>query len=161
MIQLVPEPLSPEAFAPFGKVIETEGARHYPTNQGTTTRFHALATAESGPDGRVILSIFRGTRLPDPIAITMLERHPLGSQAFVPLSAHDWLVVVAERPEAGVLRCFQATGTQGVQYNSNTWHHPLLILAAEQDFLVVDREGPGNNFEETELDTTAQIRTDI
>ena len=78
----------------------------------------------------------------------------------MPLSGHDWLVVVAERPEAGALRCFPATGTQGVQYDINTWHHPLLILAPEQDFLVVDREGPGNNLEDVELDTTARIWTD-
>ena len=160
MIRLVPEPLSQEAFGPFGTVIETESAHHYLINQNTATRFHALATADSGPDGRVVLSVFRGTRRPGPIAITMLERHPLGTQAFMPLSAHDWLVVVAERPEAGALRCFLATGTQGVQYDINTWHHPLLILAPEQDFLVVDRDGPGNNLEDVELDTTARIWTD-
>ena len=160
MIELVPEPLSREGFSAFGTVIEAENADHYLINQGTTTRFHALATADSGANGRAILSVFRSTRRPGPIDITMLERHPLGTQAFMPLSADDWLIVVAERAQATALRCFLATGAQGVQYNIDTWHHPLLILAAEQDFLVVDRDGPGNNLEEVELDTTARISTD-
>lgn len=157
MIRLTQEPLSKQAFAPFGKVLETEGAQQIPINQGTTTRFHALAGVETGADGTAILSVFRGTRRPAPIAITMLERHPLGSQAFMPLSDHDWLIVVAERAEAEALRCFRATGTQGVQYSTNVWHHPLLVLQPEQDFLIVDREGPGNNLEERQLADDAEI----
>ena len=152
------QPLTQEAFARFGRVVQTEGAEHFLINQGTTTRFHALATADPGADGRAILSIFRGTRRPDPIAIAMLERHPLASQAFMPLTAHDWLVVVAELPEVHALRCFRATGAQGVQYDANVWHHPLLVLMPEQDFLVVDRDGPGNNLEEVQLHPTAEIR---
>lgn len=157
MIRLTQEPLTKEAFAPFGKVLETEGAQQIPINQGTTTRFHALAGVETGTDGRAILSVFRGTRRPDPIAITMLERHPLGSQAFMPLSDHDWLIVVAERAEAEALRCFRATGSQGVQYATNVWHHPLLVLQAEQDFFIVDRDGPGTNLEERQLADHAEI----
>jgi len=160
MIQLVPEPLTRAAFAPFGKVLQAEGADHFPINQGTTTRFHALAGAATGADGQAIISIFRGTRRPNPIDIAMLERHPLGSQAFMPLAPHDWLIVVAERPEAAALRCFRATGAQGVQYDAGTWHHPLLVLVPEQDFLVVDREGPGDNLEEIKLEATARIATD-
>jgi ureidoglycolate lyase len=152
------EPLTRDAFAPFGQVLQTEGAQHFSINQGTTTRFHALAAADPGADGRAILSIFRGTRRPDPIRIAMLERHPLGSQAFMPLSADDWLVVVAEQPRADALRCFRASGTQGVQYGVNVWHHPLLVLVPEQEFLVVDRDGPGDNLEEIDLDQAAEIR---
>ncbi len=155
------EPLTRQAFAPFGQVLQTEGAHHFLINEGTTTRFDALAVAEPGADGRAVLSIFRGTRRPDPIIIAMLERHPLGSQAFMPLSAHDWLVVVAERPRADALRCFQASGAQGVQYDTNIWHHPLLVLAPEQDFLVVDRQGPGDNLEEIALEPTAEIRIGV
>ena len=151
------ETLTAEAFAPFGTVIETRGAHHFPINQGTTTRFHALAGADPGPDGRSIISIFRGTRRPDPIRLTMLERHPLASQAFFPLSQHDWLVVVAEIPHADALRCFRASGEQGVNYARGVWHHPLLVLAAVQDFLVVDRDGEGENLEERDLDRVVEI----
>ena len=156
-MSLAIEPLTAEAFAPFGTVIQTEGADHFPINQGTTTRFHALAAADPGPDGRAIISIFRGTRRPDPIRLTMLERHPLATQAFFPLSQHDWLVVVAEEPRASTLRCFRARGDQGVNYATGVWHHPLLVLVPEQDFLIVDRDGPGENLEERNLNRAVEL----
>lgn len=151
------EALTQESFAPFGQVIEAEGAQRHSINQGTTTRFHRLATADTGEEGRAIISIFRGVPRSFPISITMLERHPLGSQAFMPLSNDDWLIVVSDRPEASALRCFRAAGTQGVQYAKGVWHHPLLVIVAAQDFLVVDREGPGNNLEEKTLTQDAVI----
>ena len=143
------EPLSAAAFAPFGAVIQTDGAERIMINEGTTTRFHELAGVDVGAGGgRPILSIFRGTRRPAPIVIRMMERHPLGSQAFMPLAAHDWLVVVAptngddSAPDFGSLRCFRAAGSVGVSYARNVWHHPLLVLQPEQDFLIIDRAGP-------------------
>ena len=146
------EPLTKAAFAPFGEVIEIEGAERRLINQGTTERFHALAAADVALDnGHAILSIFRASRRPFPLQVMMLERHPLGSQAFYPLSPDDWLVVVGEGeglPAPASLRCFRATGQQGVNYARNTWHHPLLILAPTQDFLIMDRQGPGKNLEE-------------
>ncbi len=159
MRRLTPETLTAAAFAPFGTVIETAGAESFPINDGTTTRFHALATAETGSDGEAIVSIFRARRWPQPVAIRMLERHPLGTQAFFPLSLEDWLVAVAagERPGAGDLRLFRARGDQGVQYVRGVWHHPLLVLAEQQDFLVVDRRGPGENLEEIEVEPGAVI----
>ena len=143
----LPEPLTRAAFAPFGQVIETRNSDHFPINGGMTDRFHALSTVELDPDGKAILSIFRSRRWADPIQIKMLERHPLASQAFMPLSAHDWLVVVAETPEAQALKCFRARGDQGVQYAAGVWHHPLLVDRAQQ-FLVIDRDGAGRNLEE-------------
>jgi ureidoglycolate lyase len=129
------------------------GAESFPINDGTTTRFHALAEADTGPSGTAIISIFRATRWPQPVEIRMLERHPLGTQAFYPLAPDDWLVVVAtgERPTAEDLRLFRARGDQGVQYRRSVWHHPLLVLAERQDFLVIDRQGPGENLEEVDL----------
>ncbi len=141
---IVAEPLTVDAFAPFGQVIEADPATAREINQGFTTRFHALACVVS--DAGVMLSIFRGR--PRPLEIAMLERHPFGSQAFMPLGSRDWLVVVAERPDPSALRAFRARGDQGVQYASGVWHHPLLVLGAPQDFLVVDRDGPGPNLEE-------------
>ncbi len=146
------EPLTKAAFAPFGEVIERDGAELRSINQGTTDRLHALAALDVDADGgHPIVSIFRGRVRPFPIEIAMLERHPLGSQAFYPLQPFDWLVVVGG-PEANAtsaaMRCFRATGTQGVNYHRDVWHHPLLVLQPVQEFLVVDRAGPGDNLEE-------------
>jgi ureidoglycolate lyase len=109
----------------------------------------------------VILSIFRATRWPQPVEVRMMERHPLGTQAFFPLSPDDWLVVVAagERPGADDLRLFRARGDQGVQYARGVWHHPLLVLAERQDFLVVDRRGPGENLEEIRVEPGGLIES--
>ena len=142
------EPLSKAAFAPFGTVIERDGADIRMINEGTTTRFHALSDVDVAREGGTpTLSIFAGTPRPVPIAITMLERYPLGSQSFMPLSDEDWLVVVAptnsddSAPAFDALRCFSARGDQGVTYAPGVWHHPLLVLAP-QDFLIADRVGP-------------------
>ncbi|XDZ65840.1 ureidoglycolate lyase [Alphaproteobacteria bacterium LSUCC0684] len=161
---LTPKPLVKESFAPYGDVLEIDGAEQFPINAGTTTRYHRLADVVTRPpDGSAILSIFRGTRRPSPVAITMMERHPLGSQAFYPLSPSDWLVVVADdidgRPDPESLHCFQASGVQGVQYAPDIWHHPLLILDPVQDFFIVDRHGDGNNLEEYDFgEVVAEIR---
>lgn len=142
------EPLSKAVFAPFGTVIERDGADIRMINEGTTTRFHALSDVDVAREGGTpVLSIFAGTPRPVPIAITMLERHPLGSQSFMPLSDEDWLVVVAptnsddSAPAFDALRCFSARGDQGVTYAPGVWHHPLLVLAP-QEFLIADRAGP-------------------
>ena len=122
--QLDIQPLTKASFAPFGTVIETDGATKIGINQGTTIRFDAMAAVDmAAGDGTPIISLFRGTRRPDPIEIHLLERHPLGSQAFMPLSQYDWLVVVAhgnaagDAPDFSTLVCFKASGIQGVSYN--------------------------------------------
>ena len=143
-------PLTKAAFAPFGEVIERDGAERRSINEGTTDRLHALAAVEVGT-GRAIVSIFQGRRRSYPLTIAMMERHPLGSQAFVPLQVADWLVVVSDDlgpPDAENLRCFRARGDQGVNYRAGIWHHPLLVLAPSQEFLVIDRDGAGDNLEE-------------
>ena len=152
MITLKPRPLTREGFAPFGDVIETQGAGHYPINEGTTERFHDLAAvdiAESG--GRTLINIFRGQPRELPFAIRMMERHPLGSQAFIPTGPHLWLVVVApagEPPKPSDLHAFIAGAGQGVNYHRGVWHHPLIALEAVSDFVVVDRGGEGKNCDE-------------
>lgn len=152
MKSLRARPLTREAFRPFGDVIETAGADHYPINNGTTERFHDLANVDvSSADGRPLISIFVGQPFVPPVAIQMMERHPLGSQAFMPLDNRPYLVAVAPngpngRPGEPVI--FLASGLQGVNYAPNTWHHPLIALQAESRFLVVDRGGEGRNLEE-------------
>lgn len=149
------EPLTPEAFAPFGQVIQTRGAHHYPINAGKTERFHDLAKIElDGPQPRPLISIFRGQPYELPLSLTLVERHPLGSQAFYPLSAAHWLVIVAE-DDGGApssIRAFLPAPDQGVNIAMNTWHGVLTTLDEPADFLVVDRGGEGNNLEEYVLD---------
>ena len=150
--QLVIEPLTAEGFAPFGDVIETEGRDWFPINNGSTQRFHALARVETGPaDGAAIISIFRARRLEYPLTIAMLERHPHGSQAFVPLRGEPFLVVVAPpapQPDAQAIRVFRTDGRQGINYHAGVWHHPVLALRDEDEFLIVDRRGELPNCDE-------------
>lgn len=147
------EPLTIEAFEPFGDVIEPDNAREIRLiNGGTTTRFHDLAPVDvSAEGGRPLVSIFRGKPFAFPVAISMMERHPLGSQAFMPLSARPFLVAVApdDKGRPGTPRVFLGQG-RGVAYNRNTWHHPLLALEDVSEFLVVDRGGEGVNLEEAD-----------
>ena len=145
------EPLTSSAFAPFGQVIETSGAQHYPINNGMTERYHDLARVElGGVHPRPLISIFHGQPYALPLTLKLVERHPLGSQAFYPLSANPWLVIVAE-DDAGTptrLRAFAPAPGQGVNIAMNTWHGVLTPLEAASDFLVIDRGGDGNNLEE-------------
>lgn len=154
MRTLTPKPLTPEAFAPYGDVISArEGVEQYPINYGATTRFNDLAaidTAQVG--GRTIVSLFRSKPLL-PLVLKIMERHPLGSQAFVPLSGRPYLVAVAPAGDLdpSKIELFLASGDQGVNYAAGTWHHYSLALEAESDFLVVDRAGPGENLDEVAL----------
>ena len=150
---LRPVPLTREGFRPFGDVIEMEGSAHYTINQGFTERFNDLSFVDVAPEGGTTnVSLFLGQPRPSPVAIKLMERHPLGSQAFVPLEDRPWLVLVAEDVhEFGSYRAFTATGRQGVNYARNVWHHPLLVLDADSRFLIIDRKGPGNNLEEVWL----------
>ncbi|HEX9449507.1 MAG TPA: ureidoglycolate lyase [Dongiaceae bacterium] len=163
MIKLTPTPLTKAAFAPFGEVIEIEGAKHYGINQGFAERFHDLAKLDTGADGgETIISIFLGEPRPLPIAIKLMERHPLSSQAFYPLQDRPWLVVVAEDPlSPSSLRAFHATGKQGINYARNVWHHPLLVLDPASRFLIIDRRGPGKNLEEVWFEDGVKIELQL
>jgi ureidoglycolate lyase len=145
------EPLTTDAFAPFGQVIEMAGAHHYPINSGMTERYHDLAKIElGGVHARPMISIFRGQPYGLPLTLKMVERHPLGSQAFYPLSDRPFLVIVApdEHDRPGTPRAFRTAPGQGVNLAMNTWHGVLTAQEAVSDFLVVDRGGDGNNLEE-------------
>jgi ureidoglycolate lyase len=153
--RLAVQALTAQAFASFGEVLACEGARHYPINDGTAERYDDLARIDAGPAGRVVVSIFRGQPRRFPLVIAMMERHPLGSQAFMPLQGRPYLVVVAETraPAAtpGRLQVFRARGDQGVNYAPGVWHHPLIALDEVSDFLVIDRRGVERNCDEVEL----------
>jgi len=145
------KPLTKEAFAPFGDVIDTNQSDYFLINNGSTRRYHDLAKVELLEGGRALINIFQATPLSYPLHIEMVERHPLGSQAFIPLDPHPYLVVVAPAGDTVApadLQAFIAQPGQGVNYHAGTWHHPVLALDAVSNFLVVDRGGDGDNCDE-------------
>lgn len=160
MREMTPEPLAAQAFAPFGSVIEaSDAAVKLDINQGHAVRYDRLADIDVADGGGTpIVSLFRARPLAEPLLRTF-ERHPLGSQTFVPLSGRPYLVAVAPAGgfDADQIRLFRAEGDQGVHYRKGVWHHFLLVLD-ESDFLVIDRAGPGDNCEEIELAAGEVIR---
>lgn len=160
MREIRPRPLDARAFAPFGDVIEvSDRAERLAINYGQTERFNDLARLDiADGQGRAIVSIFR-SRPVEPPVLRIFERHPLGSQAFVPLQARPYLVAVAPagRFDAAAVEIFRAAPGQGVNYAKGVWHHFCLALEAQSDFLVIDRAGPGDNLDEVELAPADQI----
>ncbi len=146
------EPLTAAAFAAFGDVISANNATQtFLINEGTAQRFHALGRVDcAAENGHPMISLVRAQPRPMPFPIRMLERHPLGSQAFIPLSKSPYLIVVASSP-SDLPRAFLASAGEGVNFHRGTWHHPLLALEAISDFLVIDRAGAGVNCEEVQL----------
>jgi ureidoglycolate lyase len=147
------EPLTREAFAPYGDVIDARGLAGVSINDGQALRFDDFATIDVGTGGgSPRLAIFEVTAAAAPLSLRLIERHPLGTQAFVPLAGQRFVVVVAP-PELDAaqlgpssLRAFVTDGRQGTNYRRGTWHHPLLALEGGA-FLVLDRGGPGENGE--------------
>ncbi len=153
------QPLTQQAFAAFGDVIECQDRAFFPINQGLTERYHALSIAEaSGTDAEVAISIFRNlSSAVLPFSINMLERHPYGSQSFIPLNRQKFIIVVALplddiRVDENKIYAFISNGLQGVTYRQGVWHHPLISLDSPSDFLVVDRIGQEQNCDVYDLD---------
>lgn len=157
---IVARRLSREHFAPFGDVLDTEGAEHFPINEGRCMRFHDLARVEAiGADARVLINLFRSEPASFPLRLPMVERHPFGSQAFMPLEGRPFLVVVCadENGKPGEPQAFLTEGRQGVNFHRDIWHAPLAPVGSTQDFLVVDRGGGGVNLEEHHFGEPYQI----
>lgn len=153
---LRPLPLTSERFAAFGDVIGAATNMRQAMNEARFERFNDLAKLDIDTHGgHTAVSIARcrmATQLP--YTFDMIERHPLGSQAFVPLNGQRFIVVVApagESAEIGDLRAFTTNGHQGINYHRGVWHMPLIALAAGHEFLIVDRAGEGVNCEELVL----------
>tara|TARA_R110000868_G_scaffold231524_2_gene484918 strand:- start:119 stop:622 length:504 start_codon:yes stop_codon:yes gene_type:complete len=143
--------LSGAAFAPFGEVLEASGTADKIINQGLCGRFHDLATLDfSGDTARAGISLFRSKPRALPYRLEMMERHPLGSQAFIPMSPAPFLSIVApdENGRPGTPLAFITAPGQGVNYYRNIWHGVLTPLAEPGLFAVVDRIGAGENLEE-------------
>jgi len=152
-------PLTASAFAPFGDVLEAKGEPDKIINQGLCARFHDQAQLDFGADGRAGISVFKAQLRTLPITLDMLERHPDGSQAFLPLDYVSFLVVVAldEGGKPGTPSAFLTAPGQGVNYHRGTWHGVLTPLAGNGLFAVVDRIGDTANLEEHWLDNTYVI----
>ena len=157
---IVIERLDAEAFAPFGDVVESRGAPDAVINRGLCGRHHDLATLDFADGGRAGISLFDAAPRALPHRLDLLERHPLGSQAFLPMSPEPFLVVVAE-DEGGVPtrpRAWITDGRQGVNYHRGTWHGVLTPLSRPALFAVVDRiGGEGANLEEATLDPAYRV----
>jgi ureidoglycolate lyase len=151
-------PLNQANFQAFGELITLENAKQFKINGGSTDRFHALSGVDTNTnDGSTIISMFRGQAFHLPFEAKVMERHPLGSQTFIPLnpnSGQRYLIIVAPancENEAEILEhltAFIAQGFEGVTYSKGVWHHPLISLDEISDFIVIDRLGPGNNCDE-------------
>jgi ureidoglycolate lyase len=156
MITLKPLPLTAERFAPYGDVIGTSSERKDAMNAERFERFDDLCGIDIADGGHVSVSIARcRTATSLPYRIDMVERHPLGSQAFVPLSPCRMIVVVAppgESIEAEELCAFVTNGRQGINYRLGTWHMPLIAFEAGQQFLIIDRGGNEPNCETHDLE---------
>ncbi len=142
-------PLTADAFAPFGDVLEASGAPDKMINQGLCGRFHDRAVIDIH-DGRAGVSLFKAELRSLPYRLDMVERHPDGSQAFLPMSMDGFLVIVAPDDDGrpGRPRAFLTEPGQGVNYRRNIWHGVLTPLAGPGLFTVVDRIGAGANLEE-------------
>ena len=154
-ITLVPVPLTRERFAPYGDVIEAGPAATSAMNDARFERFDELCAVDTG-DGEIAVGIAQ-SRSPSslPLLVDMVERHPRGSQAFVPLSPCRMIVVVAppaERVSAADLVAFETNGSQGINYRTGTWHMPLVAFESGQRFLIIERGVDGPNCDIHELD---------
>ncbi|UWR15077.1 ureidoglycolate lyase [Sulfitobacter sp. M368] len=152
--EITAEPLTAEAFAPFGDVLELRETPDKMINAGLCGRHHDLAALDFGPDGRAGISLFDAQPRSFPYELTLLERHPEGSQAFMPLTEHPFLVIVAPDLEGNPCRprAFLTAPHQGVNFHRGTWHGVLTPLHAPGLFAVVDRIGATPNLEEIFLD---------
>jgi ureidoglycolate lyase len=159
MSRIIARPLSAEAFAPFGDVLSVAGEPDKLINQGLCGRYHDRASVDFGLDGRAGISLFKAQLRSLPYALDMMERHPDGSQAFLPMDVHPFLVVVApdDGGKPGEPVAFLTHTGEGVNYHRGTWHGVLTPLAGNGLFAVVDRIGETPNLQEHWFDTPYQV----
>ena len=143
-----PKAISKENFKKFGDMITTNGIKPLEINDGYAKRYDGIATLDAKKDnGESIISIFSALKRSFPMKVDMMEKHPLGSQAFIPMKETTFLAFVApegDKPDLDKVEAFIIPKGVGVNYNAGIWHFPL-IATEDMDFLVVDRKGKGNN----------------
>ena len=151
--EIIAQPLTATAFAPFGDILEANGTADKIINQGLCGRFHDLARLDFS-DGRAGISLFDATPRNLPYHLTMMERHPEGSQAFIPMSMNRFLIIVAsdKNNRPGRPLAFLSDPGQAINFHRNIWHGVLTPLEDPGLFAVVDRIGSGENLEEIFFD---------
>ena len=156
--QITSEPLTATAFAPFGDLLDCAGDPDKLINQGLCGRYHDRATLDFA-DGRAGISLFKAELRSLPYTLDLLERHPMGSQAFVPMSHDPFLVIVAPDDDGapGTPRAFLTQAGQAINFHRNTWHGVLTPLSGTGLFAVIDRIGDGTNLQEYWLDTPYEV----
>ncbi|MFK7902552.1 MAG: ureidoglycolate lyase [Nitratireductor sp.] len=162
---IIAKPITKDLFAPFGDVIDKQESNNFLINNGNCTRHHALTNVEiEDQNGWPIISIFSAKAYSLPLSLSLVERHPLGSQAFMPMHNDPFLVIVAKdnngTPQEPM--AFITQPNQGINFKPNTWHGVLTPIITDSDFLVVDRGGKpehGNNLEEHTFNEPYLIKT--
>ena len=157
-------PLSSDVFSPFGDVIEVCGRNKIiPINDGLADRHHDLAKVDvDEQSGHAIISIIDTDETSLPLNVSVMERHPIGSQAFMPIGNTPYIVLVAPAGEFDYqkLQGFLAQPNQGINYAKGTWHHACISLNASNQFLVVDRGGQGENCDFVSIPESVEIIID-
>ena len=147
-ITINPKHIKKENFSKFGDMITTADIKPIEINEGYAKRFDGIANLNTSKDnGETTICIFSALKRSFPMKIDMMEKHPLGSQAFIPMKQTTFLVLVApegNKPDLNKIEAFIIPPEIGVNYNPGTWHFPL-IATEDMNFLVVDRKGSGDN----------------
>jgi len=143
-----PKLISKENFKKFGDMITTSGIKPLEINDGYAKRFDGIANLNTKKgNGESTISIFSALKRSFPMKVDMMEKHPLGSQAFIPMKETVFLAFVApegDEPDLNKIESFIIPNGIGVNYNAGVWHFPL-IATEDMNFLVVDRLGDGDN----------------
>ena len=147
-IKIKPKKVSKKNFKKFGQIIDTSKKQYFKINDGYAKRYDNLGKIDTSvKKGKTIVSIFSAKKRKFPMKIDMMEKHPLGSQAFVPMKEPTFLVFVAPKgkePNLKKVESFRIPKQTGINLNPGIWHFPL-ISTKNMNFLVIDRKGKGNN----------------
>ena len=159
MTRIIARPLSADAFAPYGDVLSVDGEPDKLINQGLCGRYHDRGRLDFGADGQAGISLFKAQLRSLPYTLDMVERHPEGSQAFLPMDVHPFLAIVApdEGGRPGTPVAFLTHAGEGINFHRGTWHGVLTPLAGNGLFAVVDRIGETANLEEHWFETPYEV----
>ena len=154
-ITIIPKKITSENFSKFGELITTDNIKPISINEGYAKRFDGIANLDTLKDnGKTTVSIFSALRRKFPMNVEMMEQHPLGSQAFIPMKETTFLSLVApraEKPDLNKVEAFIIPPGLGINYKIGTWHFPL-IATEDMNFLVIDRKGSGDNLKIQKLE---------
>jgi len=145
---IIPKTITKENFSKFGDMITTKDIKPLDINNGYAKRYDDIAKINTSKDnGETTISIFSALKRTFPMKIDMMEKHPLGSQAFIPMKETTFIAFVApngDKPDLNKIEAFIIPPGIGINYNPGIWHFPL-ISTEDMNFLVVDRKGSGDN----------------